>query len=141
KSSRSPTLKKKTIYVLAQTNTPRAQQLLEQVARGQGNPDLQLIAITYMSERRRQGNAQSLAGMYGSSNDSSVKRRILSSLRDARDKDRLLQIAKTEKTQELRMEAIRALSDTPGTQAEVWQLYQAETTPEIRIQILQSLPQ
>src|SRR5207249_5377743 len=78
---------------------------------------------------------------YSASSDATVKRRILSALRDQREKDRLLEIAKAEKNVELRMDAIRCLSDVSGSQAEIWQLYQTETSPEIKQQILQSLPQ
>ena len=42
KGPASPKLKKKAIFVLAVNTSPAAQQLLEQIARGNGNPDLQI---------------------------------------------------------------------------------------------------
>jgi hypothetical protein len=142
KSSQPPKIKRNALYVLAQMNSPRAQQLMEQVARGQANPDLQILAIRYYGEKqRRQGNApQVLADIYGGTSDVAVKRAILNAFESARDKDRLLQIAKTEKSNDLRLEAIRRLASINGTQADVWALYQSETSPEIRAQILDSLP-
>src|SRR5206468_1347286 len=104
KSAQPPKIKRQAIFVLAQSNSPKGQQLLEQVARGQGNPDLQLAAIRYLGERRRQGGSNPiLAEIYASSNDVNVKRAILNAFQSARDKDRLLQIAKTEKQQDLRL--------------------------------------
>jgi hypothetical protein len=141
KSAQSPSLKKKAIYVLAQNNSPKAQQLLEQVARGQGNPDLQLAAIRYIGERRNQpSHAQMLFEIYNSSNDVNIKNAILGSLQSSRDKDHLLQIAKAEKNQDLRLAAVRHLSSIPGTEGDLWALYQAETTVEGKQQILQSIP-
>ena len=141
KSAQSPRLKKNAVYVLAQSNSPRAAQLLEQVARGQGNPDLQLSAIRFLGEKRRQSNGgQILSEIYTASNDATVKRAIISSLESARDKDRLLQIAKTERTADLRLDAIRNLANINAAQAELWQLYQSESDPQIRQQILESMP-
>jgi len=140
KSGKSPKLKKNALYVIAQTNTPRAQQLLEQVARGKGNPDLQLAAISYLGERRRTNTGPLLLEIYNGASDLTVKRRVLNALRDQRDNDRLLDIAKTEKNQELRLDAIRYLGDVPGSQPEIWKLIQSETSPDAKLQILQSIP-
>ena len=140
KSAQPPKIKRNAIYVLAQSNSPKAQQLLEQVARGQGNPDLQLTAIRYLGERRRQGGSNPvLAEIYNSSSDVNVKRAILNAFESARDKDRLLQIAKTEKQQDLRLHAIRMLGSIQGTQADIWALYQAEPSVEGKQQILETI--
>jgi HEAT repeat protein len=78
--------------------------------------------------------------IYGSSNDANVKRAILSSFENARDKDRLLQIAKTEKDPDLRVYAIRLLGGIQGAQADLWSLYQAETNADVKRRILESMP-
>jgi HEAT repeats len=135
KGSASPRVKKNALFVLAQSNSPKAQTMIEQIARGGANPDLQVKAITYMTERRRTGNAQILAEIYASSSDVQVKRAILQAYGSNRDKDRLLQAAKTEKTPELREIAISYLSEAQGN-PELWQLYQSETTSEGKIQLL-----
>jgi tetratricopeptide (TPR) repeat protein len=141
KSAQPPKIKKQAVFVLAQSNSPKAQQMLEQVARGQGNPDLQLSAIRYLGERRRQGGSSPvLAEIYSSSNDVNVKRAILNAFESGRDKDKLLQIARNEKQQDLRLHAIRLLAAIPGTQGDMWTLYQSETTPEGKQQILESIP-
>jgi tetratricopeptide (TPR) repeat protein len=139
RSAQTPRLKKRALFVLAESGQPRAQQMLEQIARGNGNPDLQLAAISYMSSANRKPNGgQILAEIYSSSNDAAVKRAVIDGLMRMRDKDRLLQIARTEKNDDLRLEAIRRLGAT-AAQPEMWQLYQQETSPDIRRQILASI--
>jgi hypothetical protein len=136
KGSASPKVKRNTLFVLAQSNSPKAQALLEQIARGGGNPDLQVKAITYMNDRHKpNNNAQVLSEIYASSNDVAVKRAILQAYGNMRDKDRLLQAAKTEKSPELRETAINYLAGNNGN-PELWQLYQTETTTEGKLQLL-----
>jgi hypothetical protein len=139
KGSGSPRVKRNALFVLAQSSSPKAQTMLEQIARGGANPDLQVKAITYMTERRRNNananTAQILSEIYASTTDIPVKRAILSAYVNLRDKDRLLQAAKSEKAPELREIAISYLGETQGN-PELWQLYQAETTPEGKIQLL-----
>ena len=48
---------------------------------------------------------------------------------------------KPKRTQDLRLDAIRRLGSNNAASAEVWQLYQSETSPEIRMQILRSYAQ
>jgi len=140
KTSSSPKLKQHALFVLAQSNSARGKQLLEQVARcGAGNPDLQLQAISYVSATsKKTDNRQLLWEIYSSSNDSQVKRAVLSGLMASRDKDHLLQVAKTEKDPKLRMDAISMLGAS-GAQAEIWQIYQGETSPDVKQQLLHSL--
>jgi HEAT repeat protein len=139
KGSASPRVKRNALFVLAQNGSPKAQTMLEQIARGGGNPDLQVKAIQYMTERRRNNtannNVQILAEIYASTTDIPVKRAILQAYMSMREKDRLLQAAKTEKAPELRDLAYSYLGETQGN-PELWQLYQAETTSEGKIQLL-----
>jgi TolA-binding protein len=123
KGAQPPRLKERALYVLAQSSSPKARQIVEQVARGgAGNPDLQVKAITYlgaaevpiMKRLGFDGQAQPLNGqilfeIYNASSDVNVKRAILNSLSVNHDSDHLLQIAKTEKTPELRVDAVRRL--------------------------------
>jgi HEAT repeats len=139
KGPASPKLKQKAIFVLAANSSPRAQQLLEQIARGNGNPDLQMTAIRYMVQDKQQPNrSQVLTEIYASTSDPAVKREILNAFRNSHDYDHLLQIAKSEKSQDLRQSAFGGLGDKPGN-AELWQLFQSETSPEARIQIIESM--
>jgi hypothetical protein len=134
KGSHSPSLKRQALYVIAQNNTPQAQQMLEKIARG-GNPDLQVRAIQFMSQRRNPNTPQILLEIYTSTNDPAVKRAVLDTFSSSRDKDRLLQVLKSERDGNLRGSAIRGLGEVDG-QPELWQIYQSETTTEGKIAIL-----
>jgi tetratricopeptide (TPR) repeat protein len=108
KGNQSPRVKKRVVYVLAASDSPKAQQLLQQVAKGQSNPDVQLAAIQYLGGRRNDpAKAQLLMDIYNSSSDPNVKRAILNSL--SGDHARVLQLLRTEKNQELRIYMIRLL--------------------------------
>jgi hypothetical protein len=140
KSSRSPRLRERALFVLAQSSAPRGKQVLEQVARGSaGNPDLQLKAIQYMvSMNRKTDQGILLSEIYASSNDTAVKRMVLNGFAVTKDKEHLLQIARTEKTPALRLDAVSMLG-AAGAQAELWQLYQQESAVEVKERILHSL--
>jgi TolA-binding protein len=137
KGPQSPNLKKRAIYVLALGNSPRSQQLLEQIARGAtGNPDLQMTAIQYLGRTGKDANkTQVLFEIYNSSSDGNVKHEALRAMMSNRDKDHLLQIARTDKAPDMREEAIRAVAGSTTTQ-EMWTLYQAETDPDVKRTIL-----
>jgi tetratricopeptide (TPR) repeat protein len=132
-----PSLKKRAVFVLASSSAPKAQQSLEQIARGSlGNPDLQLVAISYMLSNKGQPNRnQVLSEIYASTNDTQVKRAILQAYGNSHDYDRLLQAAKMEKDKDLKKTAINGLGDKTG-QPELWQLYTSETTPEGKIMVI-----
>ncbi len=128
KGAQPPRLKERALYVLAQSSSPKARQIVEQVARGgAGNPDLQVKAITYLGAAQRgivpgaqgrESNAQVLFDIYKSSNDINVKRAILNSPSINSDSDRLLQIAKTERNPELLADAVRRLGPLLASSAD-----------------------
>jgi HEAT repeat protein len=134
----SPRLKERTLFVLAQSNAPRARVLLTNVARGGSNPDLQLKAIQYIGMTGSQPNRQLLGEIYASSTDIDVKRQILRSYMMASDRERVLAAATSEKSPELRGEAVRQLG-MMGARDEVWQLYQKETDPDVKERMIQAL--
>jgi HEAT repeat protein len=134
KTSHSPRLKRQAIIVLGLNSSPRARQDLEQLARG-GNPDLQLDAIRYLARGKDSNSGQLFSEIYAASNDVNVKRAILNTYSVTKDKDRLAQIANTEKNPDLRNQAIRDLGEIDG-QPEIWQIYQSETTPEGKATLL-----
>jgi hypothetical protein len=140
KSSQSLRLKERALFVLAQNSAPRAHQLLEQVARGNGNPDLQLKAIQYLGTTgRRQGGGQTLFEIYGSTSDDNIKRALLRALLTAGDTDHLLQVVKTEKSPELRAQGIRYLSGKVETGDSLVTLWATEQDQQVKRAILDSL--
>ena len=132
----SPRLKERALFVLAQSDAPRARQLLTTVARGGTNPDLQLKAIRYLGMMGGSpANRQLLGEIYASSTDLEVKRQILRAFMMAGDRERVLAAATSEKSPELRAEAVRQLG-MMGANDELWQLYQKETDAEVREQLI-----
>lgn len=136
KSAQSPKVKRNAIYVLASNPSPKAQQMLEQIARGNANPDVQLQAILYIGRTGKQANrGQLLSEIYTSSQDQAVKRAVLSALVSAKEKDRLTQLAKNEKNPELKLDIIRDIGSS-ADQAEIWQMYQSESDPAVKAELV-----
>src|SRR5581483_9871607 len=84
----SPKVKERALFVLSQSRSPRARDIIAATART-GNPDLQLKAIRYLGVMGGPENRQLLADIYRSVNDPAVKRSILRSFMVANDRDRL----------------------------------------------------
>jgi hypothetical protein len=134
----SPQLKARALFVLAQSNSPRARQVMTAAAKGGANPDVQRRAIQYLGVHGSTENRAILADIYASSTDVDTKRLILRSFMTAGDKTRVVNLALTEKNPELRQEAVRQLGPM-GAREELWQMYQKESVPEVKRQILGSL--
>lgn len=135
KSSASPKLKERALFVLAQSRSQSGRNILAQVARGGTNPDLQLKAIEYLGVNGTQENQQMLADAYKNSSDINVKRAILRSFMIAHNRDHLMQIARAESNPELKIEAVRQLSVMGGAS----ELYSSESSPEVKRAIIQGM--
>jgi len=125
------------LFVLGQSRSPKAREILAGVARN-GNPDLQLRAVRYLGAAGGTENRQVLDEVYRASNDTAVKRAILRGFMTSGDRARLLSVAKTENSAELRAAAIQQLGAMNAT-AELSELYQSETSPEVKRRIIQGL--
>jgi HEAT repeat protein len=144
KGSQSPKLKERTLFVLAQSDSPRARQVIEQVARGgTGNPDLQLKAILLLSARNKKSGDSGplLWEIYRSTNSVEVKERILHSLVAGGNFERLLEVARTEKDPKLRRTAIYSLSSMKSVQTgdSLTSLYGGESDQEVKKAIINAL--
>jgi HEAT repeat protein len=133
----SPKLKERAMFVLVQSGSPRAREVVARLARG-GNPDLQLKAIAQLGLFGGQASRQTLADIYTSSNDVKVKRQILRAFMLGGDRDRLVAAAKQEKNAELRAEAVHQLGLVHGVE-QLADLYQAESTTEGKKTIIHAL--
>jgi tetratricopeptide (TPR) repeat protein len=134
----SPSLKGRAIFVLAQSKSPRARQIVLQYAKGGSNPDVQMRALEYLGTFRTDDGAQTLAEVYASTSDTAVKRTILRGLLVSRAKDRMVQVARTEQDVSLREEAIRYLA-TMQAEPELVAMYKNESNVEVKRTIVQSL--
>jgi hypothetical protein len=132
-----PKEKSKALFVMAQSGSPQSREILGRIARGQSNPELQRKAVEYLGIFGGAESRKTLAEVYASSTDASVKHAILRSYMIGGDHERLFAAAKGEKDESLRREAIRQLGLVHGT-SELEQLYQTETSSDVRREILQA---
>src|SRR5205085_6724687 len=122
------------LFVLSQARSAKAREIIAGVARN-GNPDLQLRAIRYLGAMGIAENRQILDDVYRSSTDPAVKRAILRAFMSAGDRERLLGLAKSEKDEALRSEAVRQLGSMRAG-PELADLYRSEQSIEVKKQIL-----
>jgi HEAT repeat protein len=134
----SPKVKDRALFVLSQSHLARAREIIAGVAKGNANPDLQLKAIRYIGMMNGTDNRQVLADVYRSSADVAVKRAILRSYMTSGDRERLFALAKGETDPSLRAEAVRQLG-VMNARAELAQLYQSESSVDVKKQILQAM--
>jgi len=135
--SDSPQLKKRALFVLAQSQSPKARDVLLAAAKGAGNPDLQMDALRYLGMFGGSQNTQALSEIYASSKDVDVKRRILESYMVGGQRDRLVQAARGEADVSLRGQAVRMLGVMHAT-TELDSIYQSEKAPEIKRAIVEA---
>jgi tetratricopeptide (TPR) repeat protein len=131
-------VKDRALFVLSQSRSARARDIIAGIAKGNGNPDLQLKAIRYIGMMGGNDNRQILADAYRASPDVAVKRAVLRSYMMSGDRERLFALAKGETDQSLRSEAVRQLG-VMHSSSELSQLYQAEPSVEVKKQILQAM--
>lgn len=131
-------VKERALFVLAQSGSPKARDIMAQLARGQGNPDLQKKAIRNMGLFGGTESRKLLSEIYASSSDLSIKKTIIQSLFVGGERGLIFDLAKNEKNPELRIDAIRQLG-IMGGQEELWQIYQAEPSVGVKAKILQSM--
>ncbi|MCU1241356.1 MAG: hypothetical protein JWO71_2082 [Candidatus Acidoferrum typicum] len=135
--SASPKERSQALFVLAQSGSPQAREVLGKIARGQSNPDLQSKAIQYLAMFGGADSRKTLAEVYASSSDPSIKRAILRAYMIGGDRERLFEAAKNEKNDDLKREAIRQLG-LVHAQSELQQLYRSDNSPAVRRELLQA---
>jgi HEAT repeat protein len=131
-------VKENALFVLSQSRSQRARDIIAGAAKGNLNPDLQLRAIRYLGAIGGPENRQVLDDAYRATSDVAVKRAIIRSFGAVADRQRLLGLAKSEKEPELRGEAARSLGALNAT-AELDELYQSETSPDVKNQIIRGM--
>ncbi|HXN53072.1 MAG TPA: HEAT repeat domain-containing protein [Candidatus Acidoferrum sp.] len=135
--SGSPKEKSQALFVLAQSGSPQAREILGKIARGQSNPDLQRKAIQYLAMFGGAESRKTLAEVYATTSDPSIKRAILRAYMIGGDREHLFEAAKNEKDDEVKREAIRQLG-LVHAQNELQQLYRSDNSPAVRRELLQA---
>ncbi|HEX7151386.1 MAG TPA: HEAT repeat domain-containing protein [Thermoanaerobaculia bacterium] len=134
----SAKVKDRAIFVLSQSQAPRAMEVLARLARDGSHPDLQAKALKYLGIMGGDRSRKLLADVYASSNDVKIKKSILRSYMVSGDRDRLLALAKAEPNPELRGDAVSQLG-VMGAQAALAELYTTENDIKIRKQIIRAM--
>ena len=122
-SSQSLKVKERSLFVLTQSGSPQARQLVVDIAKGGSNPDLQMKAVNYLGVM---GARKELGEVYGAANDVAVKRAVLNGLMVAGAKDQLLAAARGEKNPDLQRYAINQLG-VLGARHELADIYKMTT--------------
>jgi HEAT repeat protein len=131
-------LKERALFVLSQSGSPKAREIVAHIASGSRNPELQMKALRDLGLFGGKESRATLEEIYKSSHDTDVKRVILQSFMMSGERERLLEVAKSEQSPELRAEAVKQLG-MMGARAELYQLYQNETSTEVKKHILQAM--
>lgn len=134
----SEKVKDKALFVLSQSKSPRALQVLARVARDGSHPELQSRALRNLGIVGGEESRKLLGDVYASTTDRKVKKTILKSYMIAGDKARLLALAKSEQDPELRGTAVQQLGIAGGRQ-ELSDLYAVEPSVEVRKKIIQAM--
>lgn len=133
----SPKLKERALFVLAQSDSAKAEPILASAAKGQSGPDLQVKAIRYLGISGTR-HTDLLKEIYASSNDERVKKAVLQAYMTSGVKEPVLVAAKSEKDPSLRRSAIHQLG-AMGAKEELRQMYQTSSSAEDQENVLQAL--
>jgi hypothetical protein len=131
-------LKKKALFVLAQSDSPKAREIHSRIARDNSNPELQKEAIEHLGIFGGAENRALLSEIYASSTDVRVKKRILNSFMVAGERERVLKAAESEQDPELRREAVQLLG-VMGAREDLWRMYQRESDTRVKKRIIEAL--
>jgi HEAT repeat protein len=93
KPTNSQAVRERALYVLATNDQPKAHQILLSYAKGGGNPDLQLAAISYLANRGQKTSSAELIDIYSSSANTDVRLAVIRAFRSAGAKGPLMAIA------------------------------------------------
>jgi HEAT repeats len=110
-------VKENALFVLSQSRSARAREILTNVAKGSVNPDLQLRAIRYLGIMGGADNSQYLDEAYRSATDPAVKRAIITALFFSGNAARLVALARLEKDMSLKKDIVQKLSTMKAKEA------------------------
>lgn len=129
------------LFVLSQSDAPRAREVLAQVARGQGQgarPELRRKAIETLGIAGDQQSARLLAEIYASAADTETKASVLNAFLISGEEEQVLAAARGERDPVLRGKAIGVLG-AMGAEEQLRAMYKAEQTQSVKAQILDAL--
>jgi tetratricopeptide (TPR) repeat protein len=132
----SPKVKTHALFVLAQSDSPQAQQVLVAVARGQNHPDMQHKAIQYLATNGSPQHISALTEIYRTAKDRDLRRDVLNAYIVCGCQKELMAAVQQERDPELRRAAIQSLAASGGRD-ELRQLYKSSSSSEDKKAIIQ----
>jgi HEAT repeat protein len=135
-SNASTHLKERALFVLAQSDSPQAGQVIGEIAHGQAGPDLQARAIHYLGISGDR-YSKPLQDIYAASSDVKIKKAVLQAYMTSGAKEPVLAAARGEKDPELRRAAIHQLG-AMGARKELEELYGSTSSIDDKEAILQA---
>ena len=137
----TPRVRDRALFVLSQSRSPRARDIMANTAKNHGNPDLQLRAIRYLGMMGGTDNRDLLADVYRTSSNASVKQAVLQSYFMSGNVEKITELAKSEKDPELRLTIIRdlGLMNRPGTTETLVSMYRSDNSTDIRRAVVNAL--
>jgi hypothetical protein len=124
-----PGVRQQAIYSLSREKSAEAREIVLQVARGAANPDLQCYAISQLGK----SDPQAVFDLYKSV-DNQTKSFVLAVLSNNRESVRLMKLAASEPSDNLRYQALGSLVEV-GTEAQVRQSLQIENAADVKMLI------
>jgi len=124
----------KALFVLSQSDSSRARDLMLQIATGKVHPELQMKAIHYLGIK---GDRDALLKVYTGTSSAEAKKAVLHSLGISGGCSQLLTLSRDEKDPALVHEAIHSMG-IAGCKKEIGELYSKATSPEAKRDILHS---
>jgi HEAT repeat protein len=131
-------VKERALFVLSQSQSTQAFEILGRIAKGGAHPELQSRALKYLGIAGGERSRVVLQDVYNGTSDVRIKKSVLKSYMVSGDRGRLLALAKSEPNAELRGEAISQLGII-GARSELADLYTTEQSIELRKKIIQAM--
>lgn len=110
-------LKRRALFVLSQSPSPKAREVLASVARNSSDPNLQLEALRYLRMLGGPENKKLLADIYAGSKEEDVKVHVLDALFTQGDATTLVEMARKETDPAMRKRIVERLSRMKSKEA------------------------
>jgi HEAT repeat protein len=129
-------LKERALFVLAQSGSPRARQILLEVVRSGTPPELRLKAVEQLGIAGDDGDLLALQTIW-KDGTFEVKRKVLEAWMVAGEEKPVIEVARTESNPDLRRKAIEMLGVMGETEA-LHALYDTEKDGDVRRKLLEA---
>ena len=110
-------LRRRALFVLSQSKSPRAKEILASVAKNSPDPDLQLEALRYLRMLGGPEDRKLLSDIYSASKDQDVKGRVVDALFIQGDATTLVEMARKETDPSMRKRIVERLSRMKSKEA------------------------